>query len=80
MRLQRILISLRSTCVHRPYVDSRERQMALKYTLLPQGNNQQEQDKIRTFKQGLIHPDVVARAKMFFLPPSVVALLVMFSR
>jgi hypothetical protein len=44
------------------------------------GNNQEEQDKVRTFKQGLLYPDTLASDRIFQMPPGVIALLIMFSR
>ncbi|GAA5974545.1 hypothetical protein JCM11641_002083 [Rhodosporidiobolus odoratus] len=44
------------------------------------GNNVKEQATVRSFKQGRLFPDVIASSRMFFMPPSVVALLVIFNR
>ncbi|BGP26129.1 fatty acid oxygenase PpoA [Rhodotorula toruloides] len=44
------------------------------------GINQKEMDGVRTYEQGRLHPDVVASNRLFFMPPSVVALLIVFSR
>ncbi|KAK4702162.1 linoleate 10R-lipoxygenase, partial [Phenoliferia sp. Uapishka_3] len=44
------------------------------------GNNQAEQNTVRTFKQGLLFPDVWASERLGLMPPHVVALLVMFCR
>ncbi|GAA5952514.1 hypothetical protein JCM21900_003401 [Sporobolomyces salmonicolor] len=44
------------------------------------GNNLDEQATVRTYTQGLLYPDVIASSRLFFMPPSVVALLVVFSR
>ncbi|GAA5921037.1 hypothetical protein JCM1841_005069 [Sporobolomyces salmonicolor] len=44
------------------------------------GNNLDEQATVRTYSQGLLHPDVIASSRLFFMPPSVVAVLVVFSR
>ncbi|BGP48804.1 hypothetical protein JCM10450v2_004680 [Rhodotorula kratochvilovae] len=44
------------------------------------GNNPEEQQRVRTGQQGLIHPDVIASKRIFLLSPSCVALAVLFSR
>lgn len=44
------------------------------------GNNQEQQDEIRTFKGGEIKPDTFAEKRFFVLPPGVNVLLVMYSR
>lgn len=44
------------------------------------GKDQEEQNGVRTFEQGHLHPDIIASSRLFFMPPSVVALLVIFSR
>ncbi|GAA5871348.1 hypothetical protein JCM16303_000725 [Sporobolomyces ruberrimus] len=44
------------------------------------GNNQKEQDQIRTFKDGKIFDDVVASQRLFLMPPSTCALMMVFSR
>jgi hypothetical protein len=44
------------------------------------GINKDEMDSVRTYEQGRLHPDVVASNRLFLMPPSVVALLVIFSR
>lgn len=44
------------------------------------GNNQDEQDQVRTFTQGLIHPDTIASDRIMMMPPGVVACLLLFSR
>lgn len=44
------------------------------------GNNQEEQNKVRTFENGQIWPDVIASDRIMLMPPTVSALLVLFSR
>ncbi|KAK4057316.1 hypothetical protein OIO90_001813 [Microbotryomycetes sp. JL221] len=44
------------------------------------GNNQEEQDKVRTKRKGEIWPDVIASERLMLMPPSVAALLIAFSR
>ncbi|KAF2773128.1 linoleate diol synthase [Teratosphaeria nubilosa] len=44
------------------------------------GNTNEEQKRVRTYKNGLIWPDSLASERIMLMPPGVVALLVMFSR
>ncbi|GAA6030413.1 hypothetical protein JCM8097_009096 [Rhodosporidiobolus ruineniae] len=44
------------------------------------GNTFEEQKTVRTFEQGRLFADVIASSRLFFMPPSVVALLVVFNR
>ncbi|GAA5869954.1 hypothetical protein JCM8547_008113 [Rhodosporidiobolus lusitaniae] len=44
------------------------------------GNTSEEQKTVRTFVNGRLHPDVIASSRLFFMPPSVVALLMIFNR
>ncbi|GAA5917305.1 uncharacterized protein JCM6883_002387, partial [Sporobolomyces salmoneus] len=44
------------------------------------GNNQKEQDQIRTFTNGKIFDDVVASQRLFLMPPSTIGLMMVFSR
>lgn len=44
------------------------------------GSNQTEQDKMRTFKDGKIHPDCFSENRLLFFPPGVGAILIMFNR
>ena len=44
------------------------------------GSNQEEQDRMRTKKDGKIHPDCFSENRLLFFPPGVGALLVMFNR
>jgi hypothetical protein len=44
------------------------------------GSSQEEQDSIRTFKDGLILPDTFAEKRLLGLPPGICVLLVMYSR
>ncbi|TNY23059.1 linoleate diol synthase [Rhodotorula diobovata] len=44
------------------------------------GCNQREQDTVRSYSMGMLFPDAVAASRLFFQPPSVVALAVIFSR
>lgn len=44
------------------------------------GNNQAEQDKIRTHVQGEIFPDVLSSNRLFLMSPGAVALGLLFSR
>ncbi|KAI0134483.1 linoleate diol synthase [Xylariales sp. AK1849] len=44
------------------------------------GNTEKEQRDIRTYENGLIHPDSIASDRIMMMPPPVVAVLIMFSR
>ncbi|KAF9432922.1 hypothetical protein BGZ76_010129 [Entomortierella beljakovae] len=44
------------------------------------GSNQKEQDRVRTFKNGLLHPDTFADPRLQFQLPGIVAMLIIFSR
>lgn len=44
------------------------------------GNTGEEQERVRTYENGLIHPDSVASERIMMMPPPVVAVLIMFSR
>ncbi|ORY87395.1 heme peroxidase, partial [Leucosporidium creatinivorum] len=44
------------------------------------GNNQDEQNKVRTGKLGLMHPDVVSSSRLFLMPAAVTTLAVVFTR
>lgn len=44
------------------------------------GSNQEEQDKMRTKKDGKIHPDCFSENRLLFFPPGVGAILIMFNR
>ena len=44
------------------------------------GNNQEEQDGIRTFRNGKIKPDCFSEKRMLAFPPGVGTLLIMFNR
>ena len=44
------------------------------------GNNDEEQERVRTYINGRMHPDSVASERIMMMPPGVVALLLIFSR
>lgn len=44
------------------------------------GNNQKEQDNVRSFKDGLLKPDTFSNARILGFPPGVAALLICFNR
>jgi len=44
------------------------------------GNNGKEQERVRTYNNGLIYPDSIASAKIMMMPPGVIAVLLLFSR
>ena len=44
------------------------------------GNTEKEQVRVRTYKNGLIHPDSIASDRIMMMPPGVIAVLLLFSR
>lgn len=44
------------------------------------GSNQEEQNRMRTLKDGKIHPDCFSENRLLFFPPGVGAILIMFNR
>jgi hypothetical protein len=44
------------------------------------GNTDNEQQRVRTYKDGLIFPDSIASERIMMMPPGVVCVLLMFSR
>jgi hypothetical protein len=44
------------------------------------GSNQEEQDRMRTKRDGKIHPDCFSENRLLFFPPGVGAILIMFNR
>lgn len=44
------------------------------------GNTENEQKRVRTYKNGYIYPDSIASERIMLMPPGVIALLIMFSR
>ena len=44
------------------------------------GNTEKEQERVRTYHNGLIYPDSIASERIMMMPPGVVAVLLMFSR
>jgi hypothetical protein len=44
------------------------------------GNTEREQERVRTYQNGLIFPDSIASDRIMMMPPGVVAVLLMFSR
>jgi hypothetical protein len=44
------------------------------------GNTENEQKRVRTYKNGLIYPDSIASERIMMMPPGVVAVCLMFSR
>lgn len=44
------------------------------------GNTKVEQERVRTGRNGRIHPDSIASERIMMMPPGVIALMVMFSR
>lgn len=44
------------------------------------GNTEKEQERVRTYENGLIHPDSIASERIMMMPPGVIAVLLIFSR
>lgn len=44
------------------------------------GNTGEQQERVRTYENGLIWPDSIASERIMMMPPGVVAVLLMFSR
>lgn len=44
------------------------------------GNTKEEQKRVRTYENGLIHPDAIASERIMMMPPGVTAVLILFSR
>ena len=44
------------------------------------GNTEKQQKTVRTYQNGLIHPDSIASERIMLMPPGVVAVLLLFSR
>jgi hypothetical protein len=44
------------------------------------GNTEVEQKRVRTYRNGTIHPDSIASERIMMMPPGVVAVVLMFSR
>jgi hypothetical protein len=44
------------------------------------GNTENEQKRVRTYQNGTIHPDSIASERIMMMPPTVTAVLIMFSR
>ncbi|BGP18046.1 hypothetical protein JCM10213_008418 [Rhodosporidiobolus nylandii] len=80
-----LLFSFATIIIHSAFQTSREdatiNEASSYLDLSPlYGNNEAEQKTVRTFEQGKLFPDVIASSRLFFMPPSVVALLVIFNR
>jgi len=44
------------------------------------GNTEKEQKRVRTYKNGLLHPDTIASERIMMMPPGVVAVVILLSR
>ena len=44
------------------------------------GNTGEEQKRVRTYQNGMIHPDSIASERIMMMPPGVIAVLILFSR
>lgn len=83
--LNRLFFSFATVVIHecfqtdykRPWINATSSYVDLS-TLY--GNNQEEQNRVRTFEQGRIYPDTIGSERIMMMPPGVIAVLLMFSR
>jgi hypothetical protein len=68
-------------CFHTDEMDPSKVKTSSYLDLAPlYGNSQPEQDKIRTFKDGLLKPDTFSNSRLLGFPPGVSAIVVCFNR
>ena len=83
--LNRLFFSFATVVIHECFQTSRENPWineTSSYVDLSTlyGNTEQEQERVRTYENGLIWPDSIASERIMMMPPGVVAVLLMFSR
>ncbi|GAB7353311.1 hypothetical protein MBLNU459_g3809t1 [Dothideomycetes sp. NU459] len=83
--LNRLFFSFATIVIHECFQTSRKNQWineTSSYVDLSTlyGNTENEQKRVRTYRNGTIHPDSIASERIMLMPPGVVALLIMFSR
>ncbi|KAJ5273409.1 Psi-producing oxygenase A [Penicillium angulare] len=79
-KISSVLFYLASIIIHDPK-DSSISQTSSYLDLGPlYGNNQNEQNEVRTFKDGKLKPDVFSAKRVLGFPPGVGVLLIMFNR
>ncbi|KAF2760619.1 hypothetical protein EJ05DRAFT_436627 [Pseudovirgaria hyperparasitica] len=84
-RISSVLFYVASIIVHDCFrTDHKDYSMSLTSSYLDlaplYGSNQEEQDRIRTFKDGKLKPDTFSEKRLLSFPPGVSVLLVMFNR
>jgi hypothetical protein len=83
--LNRLFFSFATVVIHECFQTSRDKQWineTSSYVDLSTlyGNTIDQQKHIRTYQNGLIHPDAIASERIMLMPPGVIAVLIMFSR
>lgn len=83
--LNRLFFSFATVVIHECFQTSRTNQWineTSSYVDLSTlyGNTGEEQQRVRTYENGLIFPDSIASERIMMMPPGVVAVLVLFSR
>lgn len=83
--LNRLFFSFATVVIHECFQTSRSNQFineTSSYVDLSTlyGNTDKEQKRVRTYHNGLIHPDSVASDRIMMMPPGVIAVLMLFSR
>jgi hypothetical protein len=83
--LNRLFFSFATVVIHECFQTNRENQWineTSSYVDLSTlyGNTEKEQVRVRTYNNGLIHPDSIASERIMMMPPGVVAVLLLFSR
>lgn len=83
--LNRLFFSFATMVIHECFQTSRSNQWineTSSYVDLSTiyGNTEKEQKRVRTYENGLIHPDSVASERIMMMPTGVVAVAMMFSR
>lgn len=83
--LNRLFFSFATIVIHECFQTSRQDQWineTSSYVDLSTlyGNTDKEQQRVRTYNNGLIYPDSIASERIMMMPPGVVVLLLLFSR
>ncbi|OCT52493.1 Psi-producing oxygenase A [Cladophialophora carrionii] len=83
--LNRLFFSFATVVIHECFQTSRDNKWVNEtssYVDLSTlyGNTAKEQERVRTYKNGLVYPDSVASERIMLMPPGVIAVLMMFSR
>jgi hypothetical protein len=83
--LNRLFFSFATIVIHECFQTSREHHWineTSSYVDLSTlyGNTEVEQERVRTWNNGTIHPDSIASERIMMMPRGVVAVLIMFSR